>query len=246
MDLKDSRAMDDWLLSTGTGYGGEGRLHERDGSSSDAPVLLRVALAGGQASLRHALRELLDAQPSLSVVGVAQEFDDLPLAAGAAAVDLVLLDVQLPDAGTILRARDFRQGSPGYGLVLYTTHADARVLTAAVFAGATGHIAKTLDGETLTAALTGLHQHAQPIPRANTGLVRWYEAGLTSGRPGFSAHEFSLLRLIAAGHPDREIAGQLHLDQLSYRREVERLYSALSSRPDLRGPGSQLARLLSR
>jgi DNA-binding NarL/FixJ family response regulator len=216
------------------------------GSSCGGSPPIHVALVGGQPSTRRALAELLNEETSLSLVGAVQDFDDLALAAGAAAADLVLLDVQLPDAGTILRARDFRQESPGCGLVLYTTHADARVLAAAVFAGATGHIAKTLDGETLTAALTGLHQHAQPIPRASTGLVRWYEAGLTSGRPGFSADEFSLLRLIAAGYPDREIAGQLHLDQLSYRREVERLYSALSSRPDLRGPGSQLARLLSR
>jgi DNA-binding NarL/FixJ family response regulator len=208
-------------------------------------MLLQVALAGGHASMRRDLAELLNEQPSLSVVRSVQTLDELRYEPGDAPSDLVLLDVQLPDTATVLGARSFRQESPQCGLILHTTQANAATLVAATIANASGHLVKALDGAAFARALTGIHQRGSSGSRISSSLVRWYEVGLGNARPGFTADEFSLLRLISDGHSDFEITSRLRIDYPSLQQEVGRLYSTLSTRPDLRALGAQLAQVLS-
>jgi DNA-binding NarL/FixJ family response regulator len=170
----------------------------------------RVFLADDHAILRAGLRNLIEAQPDLQVVGEAGDADGLTAVLATAAPDVVSLDLTMPGAtGTALVERVGRECPEAKVLVL-TMHDDPAYLRAALRAGAAGYVIKATDPAEYLAAIRAVASGETYIDshlRDAAGPATTAEA--TPAGPPLSAREQQVLELLAQGHSYQRIATQL-------------------------------------
>lgn len=171
---------------------------------------LTVVIADDHAIMREGLRMLLAAQPDVEVVA---EADDLP--AALAAVErlrprVAVLDLNLRSGSSLEILPALRASCPGTAVVVLTMEDDPALAREALRSGASGYVLKEAAAQELVRALRAVvagRTHVDPSLAA--ALVA---APRDDGdRDGLSAREVDVLRLIALGHTNREIAGELHL-----------------------------------
>jgi DNA-binding NarL/FixJ family response regulator len=175
---------------------------------------LRVLLADDHVTVRHGLKLLIEGEPDMTVVGEASD--------GAAAVklavecrpDVVVMDVSMPGVNGLVATRMLKKVLPGAAVVMLTRHADDAYLQELLRAGASGYVlkqsppAELLQAIRSTATATGKYVDSSLIPRVTARFVGEKISG-TSGT--ITEREAEVLRLIACGYSNKEIASQLDL-----------------------------------
>ncbi|RMI30996.1 LuxR C-terminal-related transcriptional regulator [Nocardia stercoris] len=187
--------------------------------------MIRVLLADDHAIVRAGLRALLSTAGDIEVVGEAATADEAVALCGATEVELVLMDLRFGqghsgvDATTALRALP----SPPQVLVVTNYDTDADIL-GAVEAGACGYILKdTPPAELLVAVRAAASGESVLSPAVATRLmtrVRTPDSALTP-------REVEVLRLVADGHSNREIARQLFLGETTVKSHLVHIYAKL-------------------
>ena len=173
---------------------------------------IQVLLADDHETVRQGLRLLIDGQPDMHVV---QEVGD-----GVAAVQVVrqlqptvvVLDVSMPHMNGLEAAREIRAAAPGTAIVALTRHSEGPYVQALLEAGAVGYVLKQSASAELIAAI-----------RAAAGGRRYLDSSLSDGsarpaagargpaKPRISDREADVLRLMALGHSNKDIAQMLHI-----------------------------------
>ncbi|MCA2215977.1 response regulator [Jidongwangia harbinensis] len=197
------------------------------------PEPVRVLVVDDQALIRDGIASLLSIEPGLAVVGTAAD--------GAAAVelalqtrpDVVLMDVRMPQLDGIRAAGLLRERLPSCRVLMLTTFDDEEYVVSALRAGAGGYLLKDLPARELAQAVrlahAGVDQHdAAAIRRLVAALDRSPPAG--RARPELTDREFAVLRLIARGASNREIAAQLFVSEGTVKNHVSHLLSRLGLR----------------
>jgi DNA-binding NarL/FixJ family response regulator len=174
-------------------------------------------LVDDHAVLRAGLTALLNAEADMTVVGEAGDgAASLPVVADRQP-DVVLLDINMPNMGGLEALGELRKVAPKSRVLILTMHDDQTYLRQALAQGAAGYVLKeAADTELLTAIRTVYHggaflhpSHAQsllaPTPVATAGQTNSNDLSLLSER------ELEVLKLIALGHANKEIAEMLFL-----------------------------------
>lgn len=170
---------------------------------------IRILLADDHAVLRSGLRLLLDAQPDMEVVGETSNGTDAIRQAGELTPDVILLDLTMPGLGGLDVLPVLKQRLPRCRILILTMHDNAGYLRQALEAGAAGYVLKgALDTELLNAiravargetyihsAIT--HHLLTDIQAPSESPDRWQL---------LSSREFEVLRLVALGYTNSEIA----------------------------------------
>src|SRR3954464_4802610 len=115
--------------------------------------MIRVFLLDDHEVVRRGVRELVDAEADLHVVGAAATAADALAVAPALRPDVAVLDVRLPDGDGIEVCRELRGRLPHLGCLMLTSYADDEALVAAVMAGAAGYVLKQIRGQDLVGAI---------------------------------------------------------------------------------------------
>ena len=178
---------------------------------------IRIVLVDDHAVLRAGLTALLNAEADMTVVGEAGDgAASLPVVADRQP-DVVLLDINMPNMGGLEALGELRKVAPKSRVLILTMHDDQTYLRQALAQGAAGYVLKqAADTELLTAIRTVYHggaflhpSHAQsllaPTPVATAGQTNSNDLSLLSER------ELDVLKLIALGHANKEIAEMLFL-----------------------------------
>ena len=172
--------------------------------------MLRIALADDQALIRHGQKALLETLGDIEVVVEAEDGERLVHALALQAVDAVLADIRMPRLSGIGALRALRaQGNP-VPVILLTTFDDPQALREAIAAGAAGYLLKDAQPEmlrqVLEAAVHGqrIFQPGPALPAPSPGMPA---DGF--GAAGLTAQEAAVLRLVAGGYSNKEIARQL-------------------------------------
>ena len=190
----------------------------------------RVFLLDDHEVVRHGVRRVLETTASLRVVGesgsATEALHRIPFLRPA----IALLDIRLPDGSGIEVARTLRSTAPMVRTVMFTAYDDDRLLFDAISAGSSGYLLKSVRGHYLVEALervAGGQSVIDPVltsrvlDRVRRGPARSPQlAGLTE-------QELSLLRLIAEGRTNREIALQMHLAEKTVKNYVSVLFHKL-------------------
>jgi DNA-binding NarL/FixJ family response regulator len=176
---------------------------------------LRVFLADDHTLLREGLRMLVNSQADMVCVG---EADD-----GRAAVesvrkilpDVAVLDVSMPGLNGLEAAKKLKQSCPGVRLLTLTRHTDDGYLQLLLKAGVSGYVLKQSASSVLLTALRAVAAGHLFLDPAITGKVIGNYVGKVAGQ-GPRPHELSereeeVLRLIAWGHSNKEIASRLDI-----------------------------------
>lgn len=200
---------------------------------------IRILIADDHALVRSGLRALLRADPDLDVVGEAGNGPEAVRLAGELSPDLVLLDITMPEEGGIATARRLREAHPEIVVLFLTMHEDESLLHEALSTGAAGYVIKRAEApELLQAIRAACRGDIYVHPAMTRGLLR---QPVTNRRrraapePALTPRELDVLRLLARGNTNRQIAGLLGLSPRTVESHRANLMGklGLSSRVEL-------------
>ena len=192
---------------------------------------LRIALADDQALIRAGLRSLLQ-QQGLEIVFEAADGNTLLQQLAGQPVQVVVSDIRMPGMDGIEAVRQLRARGDATPCLLLTTFDEADLLLQATAAGAQGFLLKDADPADLQAAIMQLAAGKtllQPVSTDNVRQRYRYHADSTP-KALFSAKEVAVLRLMAGGYSNREIAGSLFLAEGTVKNYVSVILDKLDTR----------------
>ncbi|MFI0217017.1 response regulator transcription factor [Streptomyces lydicus] len=198
-----------------------------------ARTTARVVVADDQTVVREGIVMLLGLLPDIEVVGSAADGEEAVRLVAECAPDVVLMDLRMPRCDGVEATRRIRAGHPGTQVVVLTTYADDDDLFPALRAGARGYLTKDADGDEIARAITGvLSGEAGLSPKIQRRLLeRVTEPVRTVPQPpdeppdGLTAREVEVLRLVAEGQSNPEIARTLHVSTATVKTHINNLFA---------------------
>jgi DNA-binding NarL/FixJ family response regulator len=202
-----------------------------------AEPALRVMLVDDHPMVRSAIRQALEA-PDVDVVAEASSAEEAIGMAPTVRPDVLLLDIDLPGLSGIEAVRELAPRLPDTRIVMLTASTDHRDLLDAVRYGASGYLTKDLTGDALLRAIRGLRRGDLAMSRGHAAAVVEHLA--RTARPAgaadgtlealLSAREQDVLRLLAEGLTDREIATALAISPRTVESHVSSVLRKLGVR----------------
>ncbi|HEU5302759.1 MAG TPA: response regulator transcription factor [Acidimicrobiia bacterium] len=204
------------------------------GSSPDDPTStgepVRVFLLDDHEVVRRGLRDLLEAEGDLVVVGEAGTAEEALSRIPPTRPDVAVLDVRLPDGSGVEVCRDIRSRHPEIQCLILTSFADDEALFQAIMAGAAGYLLKQVKEQDLVAGVRQVAQGQSLLDPAVTARVleRLRSGPETDERIArLTNQERKILDLIADGLTNRQIAEQVHLAEKTVKNYVSNLLTKL-------------------
>lgn len=193
---------------------------------------IRIALADDQALVRAGLKALLEGFGDLRVVAEAEDGQALLDALASSAVDVVLSDIRMPGLSGIDALRALRARGDATPLILLTTFDDSDLLLDAVVAGAQGFLLKDAAPEDLHDAIRAVARSESLLQPVATDPVRARYAYRETQAPkaNFGEREVAILRLLAGGYSNKEIARSLFLAEGTVKNYVSDILDKLGTR----------------
>lgn len=192
---------------------------------------LRIALVDDQALVREGLKSVLGSL-GFEVVLDCEDGAALLAALPAQAVDLVLSDVRMPRVDGIELTRRLRAGGNPVPIMLLTTFDDADVMLRAIEAGAQAFLLKDVSPEDLQDAVLRVARGDHWLAPVSTDAVRknlnYTDTAPPTGELG--TRELSILRLMAGGYSNKEIARSLFLAEGTVKNYVSDILEKLGTR----------------
>jgi two-component system response regulator NreC len=183
---------------------------------SDAPRPLRVLLADDHVTVRHGLRLLIDSQTDMTVVAEVSDGKSAVREALEMKPDVIVMDISMPGMNGLIATRTLRQTQPGAAIVTLTRHGDEAYVQELLRAGVSGYVLKQSAPTELLKAIRTVAAGGQYLDATLAARVTAEFFGQrrdSSRKPGaaLSERESAVLRLIALGYSNKEIAGRLAL-----------------------------------
>src|ERR1700756_1805226 len=129
---------------------------QADGNSSTAARQISVFLLDDHEVVRRGVRDLLEAEPDIQVIGEAGTAQSALARIPALRPDVAVLDMRLPDGDGVSVCRDIRSKMPEVACLMLTSFSDDEALFAAIMAGAAGYVLKQIHGTDLVGAVRAL------------------------------------------------------------------------------------------
>ncbi len=196
---------------------------------------LRVLVADDQTVVREGLVAILGLLPGIEVVAAAADGDEAVALTGEHHPDVVLMDLRMPRCDGVTATRRIRAAHPGTEVVVLTTFDDDESIVAALSAGARGYLTKDAGSAQLAHAIrAAVDGQAVLSPAVQARLVAAARAagpGTVPGPPaaplpdGLTPREAEVLRLIAAGLSNAEIAAALFVGEATVKTHINHLFA---------------------
>jgi NarL family two-component system response regulator LiaR len=194
--------------------------------------VIRVLICDDQAVVREGLRAILGTEPDVQVVGVACDGAEALTLVPGLKPDLVLMDLKMPEMNGIQATRLIREQYPGVKILVLTTYDADEWVFDAIRSGADGYLLKDTPRDGLVAAIKGTLSGGTHVdPQVAGKLFRRVSQG---GAPldaaaiqQLSERERDVLRLLARGFGNAEIAQSLFLSEGTVRNYVSAIFSKL-------------------
>jgi DNA-binding NarL/FixJ family response regulator len=195
--------------------------------------VIRVLLADDQALVRAGFRLILDAEPDIEVVGEAADGEQAIALAGETSPDLVLMDIRMPTVDGIEATRRLLTNGNAARVLMLTTFDLDEYVVEAFRAGASSFLLKTAPPQQLVTAIRTVHDgDALLAPASTRRLIEQY-AQPSHDAPSLeelTARECDVLRLLARGLSNAEIAGQLVVEPSTVKSHVASVLAKLGLR----------------
>jgi len=209
---------------------------DADGAASVSTI--RIFLIEDDPSIVRFVREALLWRPQWRLVGHADSVSQAHLLAAAAAADVYLVDLALPDGRGEHLLQWLAQQCPCAELLVFTVFGEESRLLGALQAGATGYVLKGCGVDELLNAIEQIRNGGAPIsPLLARMLLRQFRS-LAEPHPGgqsidvepasLSERETEVLQLVARGYVNREIADRLCISPATVGTHIKNLYRKLS------------------
>jgi DNA-binding NarL/FixJ family response regulator len=198
---------------------------------SSTTATVRVLIADDQTLFRVGLARLLEEDPRVQIVGQAGDGAEAVKLAGSLKPDVVLMDLKMPNLDGIEATRQIATTLPGVKVLLLTTfEADNHVIQA-LKAGASGYILKDSKPDSIVSSLLAVMAGERVMASAVANRVLEMLTGTTTPKEfydGLPGREIEILKLLAGGMANKQIAYKLKISEKTVRNHVSNMYEKLN------------------
>jgi DNA-binding NarL/FixJ family response regulator len=199
-------------------------------SNVAAPPAIRVLIADDQTLFRTGLARLLDEDPRVEVIGQAVDGADALKRAAALKPDVILMDLKMPNLDGAEATRRIVAEHPDIKvLILSTFDADSYVLQG-LRAGASGYVLKDSMPDAIVSSILAVVSGERVMANAVANRVLDMLSGASTPKEfydGLTAREIEILKLLATGQANKQIARKLHISEKTVRNHVSHMYEKL-------------------
>lgn len=197
---------------------------------SDNKLPIRVMLVDDQQLVREGLRRMLELDESIEVAGEARSGEEAIARADEWAPDIILMDVRMPGMGGIEATRQLKARGCNANIIILTVYED-KYLAQAAEAGAVGYLLKDIGREELARSIKLAYEGQSPFAPSvtRTLFTQFGNVAQLSRNTLLTARQLDILRLIAAGVTNREIASKLCVSEATIKRETNSIFAKLEA-----------------
>jgi len=198
-----------------------------------------VLLVDDHALFRQGLAGLLSSQPDIEVVGEAEDGIEAQVKAQELRPDLILMDLTMPGCDGLEATQRIKQALPDVRIVMLTVHDEDDRLFEAIKSGAVGYLLKSTAAETLMPMLRGVMRGEAAISGAMAArmleefgrLARQtpFRPQQEEDAPVLTARQREVLRLVATGAMDKEIAAELSISLSTVKTHLRNILAKLQA-----------------
>ena len=191
---------------------------------------IRVFLLDDHEVVRRGIRDLLETEGDIEVVGEASTAAEALARVPVTKPDVAVLDVRLPDGDGVSVCRDLRSDFPDLACLMLTSFADDEALYDAILAGAAGYVLKQIRGNDLIGAVRTVANGGSLLdPRAAAQVMERLRTQASRKDPlaGLTDQERRILELIGEGLTNRQIGERMFLAEKTVKNYVSALLAKL-------------------
>jgi two-component system, NarL family, response regulator LiaR len=190
-------------------------------------VPIRVLLTDDHSVVRKGLRTFLSLDPDLEIVGEASNGEEAVQLVGELRPDVVLMDLKMPKMDGIAATEAIRKAYPDTEVIALTSVLEDALVVGAVRAGAIGYLLKDTEADELCRAIKAAAAgQVQLDPQAAARLMR--ELRAPESPETLSERETDVLKLLAVGQSNKEIASTLNLSEKTVKTHVSNILGKLN------------------
>ncbi|MEV6291413.1 response regulator transcription factor [Streptomyces sp. NPDC051896] len=204
-----------------------------DSEQSGAGNPIRVFLLDDHEVVRRGVRDLLNDEPDIEVIGEAGTVEQALVRVPALRPQVAVLDVRLPDGDGVTVCRELRSRMPELACLMLTSFDDEEALLDSIMAGASGYVLKQIQGSDLVSAVRTVAAGQSLLDAsATTRLMArlrgdQQEEQQPDGLQGLTEREREILALIGEGLTNRQIGQRLYLAEKTVKNHISRLLAKL-------------------
>ena len=193
------------------------------------PTPLRVFLLDDHELVRRGVRELLESEGDIEVVGEAASAAEAMVRVPAVRPQVAVLDVRLPDGDGVTVCRDLRSQLPELACLMLTSFSDDDALLGAVMAGAAGYVLKDIRGGDLVGAVRTVAAGGSLLDARSTAhvMARLRDKQAADPLDVLTDQERRILDLIGEGLTNRQIGERMFLAEKTVKNHVSSVLSKL-------------------
>jgi NarL family two-component system response regulator LiaR len=191
---------------------------------------IRVLIADDHAIVREGLRTLIGSEPGIELVGEASDGAEAVSKARALRPDVVLMDLVMPRKDGLEAIREIKEENPEIRILVLTSFAEEDKVFPAIKTGAQGYLLKDSSPEELLKAIYDVHSGEAPLhPTIALKLIRELKqpSDLPPVKDPLSEREVTVLKLVAQGLTNQEIAERLMISEWTVRTHVSNILEKL-------------------
>ena len=193
--------------------------------------MIRVLLADDHALFRQGLKSLLEAEGDFRVVGEAKDGWEAMRHALETKPDVILMDIQMPGLDGVQATQAILKEWPQAKVIMLTMYRQDAYVFEAVKAGARGYLLKDVDARELVDAIRRVHAGEVLLDAELAGhIIQDFRAKKEASQPlhaELSEREVQILRLVAQGYTNQEIAAELQLSEKTVRNRLSEIFQKL-------------------
>lgn len=192
---------------------------------------VRVLIADDQTLFRSGLARLLNDDPRVEVVGEAVDGEDAARQATLLRPDVILMDIKMPNSDGVQATQRIMAENPAAKVLILTTFDTDSYVLQALKAGASGYVLKDSRVESIVSSIIAVVAGERVMSSSIANMVLDLLAGASNGKEfydGLTARELEILKLLAAGIANKQIAFRLKISEKTVRNHVSNMYEKLN------------------
>jgi len=191
---------------------------------------IRVLIADDQTLFRSGLARLLAEDPRITICGQAVDGDDAVAKSAALKPDVILMDLKMPGVDGVQATAKIVAAQPGVKVLILTTFDTDSFVLQALRAGASGYVLKDAEPAAIASSIMAVVSGERVMASAVANRVLDMLTGASTPKEfydGLTGREIEILKLIATGKPNKQIAYSLKISEKTVRNHISHIYEKL-------------------
>jgi len=189
---------------------------------------VRILIVDDHLVVRKGVQILLDTEPDIKIVGEAKDADNAVRLNRQLQPSVILMDLMLPGKNGLEIIAEIKRDNPGVKVIVLTSFEDEEKIQAAMSTSVDGYLLKNADGEELLQAIWAVQKGDMPLhPRVARYLFTTQQSTSSSNGLYLTERETEIIRLVAQGLSNKEVAHKLNLTEGTVKSYVSQILTKL-------------------